>query len=37
MSAIITALARADRPVLLAGLMTSFGLLLALLCAAGAP
>lgn len=37
MTAIIAALARADRPVLLAGLMAGSGLLLALLCAAGAP
>jgi hypothetical protein len=33
----IAAIARGDRPVLLASLMAGSGLLLALLCAAGAP
>jgi hypothetical protein len=36
-TAIIAALARIDRPVLLAALVAGSGLLLALLCAAGAP
>jgi hypothetical protein len=36
-TAFIAALTRADRPVLVAGLVASTGLLLALLCAAGAP
>jgi hypothetical protein len=35
MTAIIAALARVDRPVLLASLIAGSGLLLALLCAAG--
>jgi len=33
----IPALARTDRPVMIAGLVACSGLLLALLCAAGAP
>ena len=37
MTAIIAAIARADRPVLLAGLVAGSGLLFAILCAAGAP
>lgn len=36
MTAIIAALARIDRPVLLAGVMAGSGLLLTLLCVAGA-
>jgi hypothetical protein len=35
-TAIIAALARVDRPVLIAGMIAGSGLLLALLCAAGA-
>jgi hypothetical protein len=37
MTAIIAAIARADRPVLLAAVMSGSGLLFAILCAAGAP
>jgi hypothetical protein len=36
-TAFIAALSRADRPALIASLLASAGLLLALLCAAGAP
>jgi hypothetical protein len=34
---VLAALAHGDQPVLIAGLMAGSGLLLALLCAAGAP
>lgn len=37
MTAVIAAIARGDRPVLLASLVAGSGLLLALLCAAGTP